>query len=51
MTSCIAAVSSRAPCPSGPRMVNSRYSLLRARPSSNTTIDADWYVPWLCETS
>ena len=51
MTSCIAAVSSRAPSPSGPLIANVRYSLLRGRPSSNTTIEAIWNVPCVVEMS
>ena len=43
-TSCIAAVSSVAPS-SSPRTMNRRYSRLRGRPSSNTTIEATTSVP------
>jgi hypothetical protein len=38
-------------CPSTPLITNRRYSLLRGRPSSNTTIEATTSVPCRFETS
>ncbi len=50
MTSCIAATS-LCSAPEPPRTLNRRYSDLRAKPSSNTTMDATACSPWRSETS
>ena len=48
ITSCIEATSF---WPSTPLITKRRYSLLRARPSSKTTIEATTSVPWRLEMS